>query len=524
MKRAKIIFIILFIVYNVFLCYSKNLGNNVTFGSAEEDNEIVDEDLESVDDNNLHLFGAGSNVYWYLKNSNTELHLSGTLPTDPAYAPGQDDYYGVLPGSAATTVTKVVIDNEIHPIYCSSWFSGFTNLDNIENIHWINTSDVIDMSYMFFGCAALTSLDLSTFDTQNVTNMNFMFYYCTNLSDLNISNFNTENVNTMADMFFDCYLLTTLDISSFDTRSLTDASVMFSNAGIQKIYASPSFNISASVGSHMFDDCTSLVGENGTPYTDAHVDGDYARIDTASTPGYFTRKSLTVSFDTDGGSSIAPITAYRGYTISAPVPPIKSGYTFVDWYKESTRTNIWNFSSNVVKNNMILYAKWKVVSGGGGSDGGGGGGGGNGGPPKIDADGNITPGGKQGTVIGLEVLNSGNIGYCTFYKWDYNGKIAKNSNIKYNLNDYKFYNYDLSVVANEWVGFSYFGSKIVWYYTKYDGTVNKDTFMNIGKYIYYFDETGKMVTGRKYIDGKGCYFIESDGAIEGIYISDGNLK
>ena len=38
-----------------------------------------------------------------------------------------------------------------------------------------DTSNVTDMSRMFFGCADLMSLDVSGFDTSNVTDMRNMF-------------------------------------------------------------------------------------------------------------------------------------------------------------------------------------------------------------------------------------------------------------------------------------------------------------------------------------------------------------
>ena len=58
---------------------------------------------------------------------------------------------------------------------------------------------------MFFGCESLKKLDLSKFNTSNVTNMSFMFYECSSLKELiNISNFDTTNVSNMHAMFSCC--------------------------------------------------------------------------------------------------------------------------------------------------------------------------------------------------------------------------------------------------------------------------------------------------------------------------------
>ena len=64
------------------------------------------------------------------------------------------------------------------------------------------------------------------------------------------------------------------------------------NSNLKTIYASKSFNINnVSNASNIFEGCTNLVGGNGTKYNSSYVSKTYARIDTASTPGYFTLKN-----------------------------------------------------------------------------------------------------------------------------------------------------------------------------------------------------------------------------------------
>ena len=45
----------------------------------------------------------------------------------------------------------------------------------------------------------------------------------------------------------------------------------------------------------------------------------------------WTVNSYTITFDTDGGSAVAPITQDYGTTIKAPAAPTKTGYTFMGW-------------------------------------------------------------------------------------------------------------------------------------------------------------------------------------------------
>lgn len=66
----------------------------------------------------------------------------------------------------------------------------------------------------------------------------------------------------------------------------------------------------------------------------------------------------TVSFDSQGGSSLSPVTVPEGSKIAKPSDPEKEGETFLGWYKEKTYTTIWDFDKDVVTQNLSLYARW----------------------------------------------------------------------------------------------------------------------------------------------------------------------
>ena len=131
-----------------------------------------------------------------------------------------------------TTTTKAVVDasfKDFQPTSTASWFEDFKTLTAIEGLQYLNTTEVTDMSRMFLGCEALTSLNLSSFNTSNVTNMGTMFENCSSLTSLNLSNFNTLNVMNMSGMFYDCSALTSLNLSSFNTSNVTNMGAMFKN-------------------------------------------------------------------------------------------------------------------------------------------------------------------------------------------------------------------------------------------------------------------------------------------------------
>ena len=70
------------------------------------------------------------------------------------------------------------------------------------------------------------------------------------------------------------------------------------------------------------------------------------------------KKNYTVSFNTNGGTTVSAITVEEGKTIATPTAPTKTGFTFEGWYKETVLTNKWNFDTDTVNADVTLYAKW----------------------------------------------------------------------------------------------------------------------------------------------------------------------
>ena len=118
--------------------------------------------------------------------------------------------------------------NAINIINMHSLFSGCESLVSI-NLSSFDTSNATDMSEMFRGCYSLKSIDLSSFNTSNATDMSEMFRGCSSLKSIDLSSFNTTKVNDMSNMFYYCRSLESVDLSSFNTGKLKKNDLMFSN-------------------------------------------------------------------------------------------------------------------------------------------------------------------------------------------------------------------------------------------------------------------------------------------------------
>ena len=71
----------------------------------------------------------------------------------------------------------------------------------------------------------------------------------------------------------------------------------------------------------------------------------------------FTAKDYTVTYESNGGSTVPSQTVKYNETANKPADPTKSGYTFAGWYTEEKLTNKYDFAAPVT-GNITLYAKW----------------------------------------------------------------------------------------------------------------------------------------------------------------------
>lgn len=72
----------------------------------------------------------------------------------------------------------------------------------------------------------------------------------------------------------------------------------------------------------------------------------------------WTVNQYTITFNTDGGSDVAPITQDYGTAVAAPAAPTKAGYTFAGWYKDGVAYTF----TTMPAEDITLTAKWSTDS------------------------------------------------------------------------------------------------------------------------------------------------------------------
>ena len=131
------------------------------------------------------------------------------------------------------------------------------------------------------------------------------------------------------------------------------------------------------------EDATTITPPSGQPVTpnrDGSVtipggstvqigDGESITIppegDTLLPDGSLEDYTVTVTFDSQGGSQVASQTVAVGTAVTSPADPTRSGYSFQGWYTAANGDTQWNFADSVT-GNMTLFARWTQNSSGGG--------------------------------------------------------------------------------------------------------------------------------------------------------------
>ncbi|MCJ1994402.1 BspA family leucine-rich repeat surface protein, partial [Lactococcus piscium] len=135
-----------------------------------------------------------------------------------------------------TKIKKIIFTGPVlAPEDSTELFRKLTSLTEFENLTYLDTSDVTNMTGMFYDCYHLKQLDLSSFNTEKVTRMVDMFFYCSSLESLDLSNFETSRVTDMSGLVKACQKLKTLDLSRFSTLYEPKMKDMFKDTALSSL-------------------------------------------------------------------------------------------------------------------------------------------------------------------------------------------------------------------------------------------------------------------------------------------------
>ena len=70
---------------------------------------------------------------------------------------------------------------------------------------------------------------------------------------------------------------------------------------------------------------------------------------------------FTITFDSKGGSDVAPQNQMYGELLEVPEPPTREGYNFTGWYTDSACYELWDTQSKTIETDMTLYAGWEKL-------------------------------------------------------------------------------------------------------------------------------------------------------------------
>ena len=201
-------------------------------------------------------------------------NVGETLPENSAWVEDKQTVATINNNIGNGTIVHIVFDKSFRtytPTSLNRFFYDLTKLKTITGLEYLNTENVTDMGYMFYGCSALTSLDVTHFNTAKVTNMSYMFSSCVALTSLDVTKFNTANVADMSGMFSGCKTLTSLDVSKFNTVNVTNMSYMFSMCKLTSLDVSKFNTVNVTNMNYMFARCSRLTSLDVTNFNTEKV-------------------------------------------------------------------------------------------------------------------------------------------------------------------------------------------------------------------------------------------------------------
>lgn len=68
---------------------------------------------------------------------------------------------------------------------------------------------------------------------------------------------------------------------------------------------------------------------------------------------------FTITFDSKGGTDVAPQNQMYGELLEVPETPTREGYEFTGWYLDTACDDLWENEEDIIESDVTLYAGWE---------------------------------------------------------------------------------------------------------------------------------------------------------------------
>lgn len=275
-------------------------SSSASSSSATSSSTLLPRSALAKDSVTTTVSGENGTVAWSIDSAGV-LHLSGggfawlSSNATSSFSPWADasapDTAG---GNYASLITSVSIEGKISinktidaTKNYAGLFAGLNKVTSITGLENLDMTGVTDATRMFFGCSALTSLDLNSWntsslqtamsmfqgdskltslqldqwDTSSLTGLGSMFYGCSSLTSLNLGWADVSKLTNLYQTFYGCSKLTALDLSTWHPQKLTAFNTTFLNCrALTAITFSDDWDTSQVTSmASLFQGCSSLI-------------------------------------------------------------------------------------------------------------------------------------------------------------------------------------------------------------------------------------------------------------------------
>lgn len=192
-----------------------------------------------------------------------------------------------------------------------------------------------------------------------ITDTSGMFANCVNMTVIDISGLESKSITTMQGMFAGCSSLLSLDMSGLDLAGIKENELDMFSGCTKLTYLRTGINVSKSIQLPGHEKGDKWYDEKGMEYGTFPTGTDHGvSLYRNGYPGDKVTKKRVFYDMREHGIQIPYMEVNMGDKLTEPTEPTDVCNTFGGWFKDESCKNEWNFESDIVTADIILYAKW----------------------------------------------------------------------------------------------------------------------------------------------------------------------